>query len=234
MDEAKSNPGGADRVLFVDDEVNILRSIERGLGEVPFEKIFVTSAKDALDWLDRMDFNVIVTDVRMPEMDGLELLRIAKHKHPEIVRIVLTGFAHVYTIIPAINSGEVFRYLTKPWKMDAEFLPAIKQAIEYNHLLVERGQMFKRLSSQNELLDEQNKQILDMLGNIQKSDDSKSKLLNYLIQDLTPFLKDLDRTLEFIGQTNDPQINEFLRMIHQKARTISHNLQSIDNLMTGK
>jgi len=118
-------------VLFVDDEEKLLRSLERGLMDEPYDTLFANSGEEALEVLKNNDVHILVTDMRMPGMNGLELLRIVKEEYPHIVRMVLSGYTQVSTLLTAINQGEVYKFITKPWKLDEEFKPAIRQAIEY-------------------------------------------------------------------------------------------------------
>ena len=119
------------RVLFVDDEEKVLRSLKRGLLDEPYETVFANSGREALEIMERQDIHVLVTDMRMPEMSGLELLRIVRDKYPHIVRMVLSGDTQVTTLLTAINQGEIFKYITKPWKLEEDFKPAIRQAVEF-------------------------------------------------------------------------------------------------------
>lgn len=128
-------------ILFVDDEFRLLRSIERGMLDEPYHLLFAEGGKAALEILAQQEVQVLVTDMRMPEMTGLELLRIVKEKYPRIVRIVLSGYTQVSTLLTAINQGEIFRFITKPWKMEEEFKPAIRQAVEQYHREAERDRI---------------------------------------------------------------------------------------------
>ncbi len=121
-------------VLFVDDEEKILSSLKRGLLDEPYDTLFANSGKEALEILEYKKVHVLVTDMRMPEMLGIELLRIVKEKYPDIVRMVLSGFTQVTTLLTAINQGEIYKYITKPWNLEEEFKPAIRQAVEYYNL----------------------------------------------------------------------------------------------------
>jgi two-component system response regulator HupR/HoxA len=121
-------------LLFVDDEVRLLRSIERSLLDEPYTLLFAESAQDALRLLETNEVHVIITDMRMPEMSGLELLKIVKEKYPHIVRLVLSGYTQVTTLLTAINQGEIFRFITKPWKMEKEFKGVLRQAVEHYNL----------------------------------------------------------------------------------------------------
>ncbi len=118
-------------VLFVDDEEKILKSLKRGLLDEPYNTLFALSGKEAIEILQREEVHIIVTDMRMPEMSGLELLRIVKQDYPHIVRMVLSGYTQVTTLLTAINQGEIFKFMTKPWQLEEEFKPAIREAVEY-------------------------------------------------------------------------------------------------------
>lgn len=118
-------------VLFVDDEKKVLKSLKRGFLDEPYEKLFAISGKEALEILEKNEIHVIVTDMRMPEMNGLELLKIVKEKYPDVVRMALSGYTQISTLLTAINQGEIFKFITKPWKLEEEFKPAIHEAIEH-------------------------------------------------------------------------------------------------------
>jgi len=118
-------------VLFVDDEEKILRSLKRGLMDESYKSLFANSGREALEILKKNEVHVLVTDMRMPEMSGLELLRIVKKEYPHIVRMVLSGYTQVNTLLTAINQGEIFKFITKPWQLEEEFKPAIREAVEY-------------------------------------------------------------------------------------------------------
>ncbi len=118
-------------VLFVDDEEKLLHSLKRGFLDEPYNTLFANSGKEALEILEKKEVHVLVTDMRMPEMDGLELLKIVKERYPDIIRMVLSGYTQVSTLLTAINQGEIYKYITKPWKLEEEFKPSIREAIEF-------------------------------------------------------------------------------------------------------
>jgi two-component system response regulator HupR/HoxA len=118
-------------VLFVDDEERVLSCLKGGLLDEPYKTLFANSGKKALEILEKNEVHVIVTDMRMPEMGGLDLLRIVKDKYPNIVRMVLSGYTQVTTLLTAINQGKIFKFITKPWDFEEDFKPAIREAIEY-------------------------------------------------------------------------------------------------------
>jgi len=130
-------------VLFVDDEEKVLTSLKRGLLGEPYETLFANSGKEALEILQRNEVHLIVTDMRMPKMDGLELLRTVKEEYPHIIRIVLSGYADIDTLLGAINQGEIFRFIPKPWKSNEELKTIIRQAVEYYDLHSEREMLMR-------------------------------------------------------------------------------------------
>lgn len=133
-------------VLFVDDEVRLLRSIERGMLDEPYHLLFAESGKEGLKLLAENEVHVLVTDMRMPEMTGLELLKQVKEQYPQIVRLVLSGYTQASTLLTAINQGEIFRFITKPWKMEEDFKPAIQQAVEQYNREAERDRLMAQLT----------------------------------------------------------------------------------------
>ena len=132
-------------VLFVDDDEIVLMSLQRGLRDEPYNKVFARSGKDALRILKDNDVHVVVTDMRMPEMSGLEFLKIVKENYPNVVRIVFSGYIQVTTLLTAINQGEIYRYIPKPWKVDDDFKAVIQQAMEYYNLNEQRDMMIAQL-----------------------------------------------------------------------------------------
>ncbi len=137
-------------ILFVDDEEKVLKSLQRGLLDEPYNCLFANSGQEALQILESNEVHVICTDMRMPEMNGLELLRIVKDKYPQVVRLVLSGYTQVGMLLTAINQGEIFKFITKPWRLEEEFKSIIKQAIDYYNLRAERDQLAAELEKYKE------------------------------------------------------------------------------------
>jgi len=137
------------KVLFVDDETNVLSAIKRAVIDEYYTAFFVGSASEALDLMEKHEFSVIVTDMRMPVMDGLTLLKLVKEKYPRTVRVVLSGYTQLSQMLATINQGEIFKFITKPWTTEQELLPVIKQAIDYYNLQVERDTLRENLAKRN-------------------------------------------------------------------------------------
>lgn len=139
-------------VLFVDDEHRILAAIKRMLRHEKYNKVFASSAKEALQIIDTKSVQVLVTDLRMPEMDGLTLIKLVKKKKPDIVRVVLSGYSQIPTLLAAINEGDVVRYITKPWNSEDEFKRIIREAIQYYEQQREEKILLEQLKSEMQVL----------------------------------------------------------------------------------
>lgn len=138
-------------VLFVDDEPNIIKSLKRGLMVEDYDKFFALSGQEALEILEANTISVIVTDMKMPGMNGLDLLKIVREKYPDTVRIVLSGYTHLPQVLVTINNGEIFRFITKPWKMDGDFKKIIWDAIEHYGSAYENVKLKEELTKKNQL-----------------------------------------------------------------------------------
>jgi len=120
-------------VLFVDDEEKILKSIERCLLDEPYHKYYAKSGQEAVKILKQEEVHVIVVDMFMPEMDGLELLKIVKKQYPNIINIVLSGYAQPVKTMMAMYEVGIYRFISKPWAYDEDFRALIRRAIyDYN------------------------------------------------------------------------------------------------------
>jgi diguanylate cyclase (GGDEF)-like protein len=123
-------------LLLVDDEVGILASLKRLLRRENYRILTASSSEEALALLAEHEIGVVIIDQRMPGMSGTELLARARTMHPKTVRMVLSGYTAVDSLTEAINRGEIYKLLTKPWD-DAELLQAVRDAFchyaESNH-----------------------------------------------------------------------------------------------------
>lgn len=143
--------GNQVNVLYVDDEQTNLFSFKASFRR-DFNVITANSGEEALKLLESSTIHVIVSDQRMPGMTGIEFLQQAKVKYPEPIRILLTGYADINAVIDAINKGEVYRYVTKPWNTD-ELKTIIIAADEIFKLRKENKILTEKLIKTNEQLE---------------------------------------------------------------------------------
>ena len=139
-------------VLFVDDEIGALNSLKRLLRAEPYQSFFAESGHEALGIVERETIHVIVTDLGMPEMGGLALLKHVQERYPDIIRLVLSVHGDRDSILDAINRGNVYRYIVKPWD-NMEIKLTVKQAIDQFNLQQERRDLLKKLEVYNRLLE---------------------------------------------------------------------------------
>jgi len=127
-------------VLVVDDEPEMLFSL-KGLLRPEFEVFTAGSAAEGVEILQKHVIHLVMTDQRMPQVTGVEFLSRIKNEHPAAMRLIFTGYADIKAVIDAINQGNVFRYITKPWDPE-ELLEALREA----------GQRYDHLAHRNRLL----------------------------------------------------------------------------------
>lgn len=127
------------KILVVDDELSNIRLLER-IFSPHYDVVKASSGPEGLDMLARHDVSLILSDQRMPGMTGIEFLQKAAEIRPQCVRIILTGYADSGSLIDAINSGVVYKYVTKPW-VNSDLLQTVKRGLSH----------FETLRAQNQL-----------------------------------------------------------------------------------
>jgi two-component system probable response regulator PhcQ len=138
------------RVLIVDDEDNVRNALRRSLRKEGYQLFFASGPAEGLKILAEQPIDLVMSDHMMPEMSGLEFLTIVRDRCPDVMRLMLTGHADMDTAIKAINHGEIYRFLTKPWD-DTELKITLHLAFEKQDLerenrrlmsIVRRQEMF--------------------------------------------------------------------------------------------
>ena len=176
------------RILIVDDEENVLNALKRLFRKEPYEILTAISGEEGLKILDDHQADLIISDLKMPEMNGIEFLKRAKEKNSVPLRIMLTGHADLKSIIEAIDHGEIYRFLLKPWD-DEELKMTIRQALDYYHLWKENRALVRTVQKQSEVLQELERESpgisvvkRDENGAILLSEDGLNKTVEELIQ----------------------------------------------------
>jgi len=194
------------KVLFVDDEKNILSSLRRLTMDEDFETLVAGSGAEGLEILAREEnIGLVVSDQRMPEMTGAEFLARARELHPDIPRIVLTGYADVSAAIDAINKGGACRYIRKPWE-DQELLQIIRSEVDRFRLQQENKRLQEIIRAKNEELEDWNRRlkarVLEQTGEIRKKNEKLyahntrlKKTLRGIIEALSNLIELRDKSL---------------------------------------
>jgi response regulator RpfG family c-di-GMP phosphodiesterase len=138
-------------VLYVDDEINNLQSFKAAFRR-DFLIYTAASAKEGMKILNVVPIQIIITDQRMPEMSGVEFLEQIIPIYPDPIRILLTGYSDIQAVIDAINKGQVYHYITKPWD-EEQLRNIIKKSLEVYALRGENKELVKSLLRANEQLE---------------------------------------------------------------------------------
>jgi len=137
------------RILIVDDEASILKALQRLLRVAPctcggkqftLEVVAANSPLEALKIAHQEDFDLFISDYRMPEMDGIEFLKAARAIQPDAARLILSGYADLNALVRAVNEVGIERFIGKPWN-DYDLMSAIGQALAHRDLLLENRQL---------------------------------------------------------------------------------------------
>ena len=218
-------------VLFVDDEQFVLSSLKRLLRSESYRCLFAGGGKEALDCLEKEDVHVIVSDLSMPEMDGLALLDKVGQKYPDIVRLVLSGRKDSDTVLEAINRGQVYRYIVKPWNQD-ELKVNIRQALEIFDLQEEKRDLLRKIEEHNKLLEKRvEKRTSQLLAIQSKAEIGKyaSQIVHNLNNPLQAIYNALDLA-DFVISDKNPdlkKLNKYLKVINSNAENLEEIISGI-------
>jgi DNA-binding NtrC family response regulator len=143
------------RILLVDDEPNILAALRRVLAQIPPDQLdgeralieTYGSPEDALKRASESRFDLVITDFRMPSMNGVEFLKLLIQRQPDIGRMILSGYADVDAVVEAINETQILRFIHKPWH-DGELRQAVVQALRHCALAVENRKLAEQVRAQ--------------------------------------------------------------------------------------
>ncbi|MDA8362727.1 MAG: response regulator [Gammaproteobacteria bacterium] len=131
------------RLLLVDDEPGALDLLRRAFAAEPYLIESYTDPTEALARAKQIEFDLVISDYRMPEVDGVSFLTIFRTLQPDAVRLILSGYADSDALLGAINDARIFRFISKPW-MDSELRATVFQALAYRATLVENRELAER------------------------------------------------------------------------------------------
>ena len=197
-------------ILCVDDEVDNVDALER-LFRRKYTVLKTTSALEALELLKKNKVTVIISDQRMPQLTGVELLAESVKIHPSAIRILLTGYTDIDSVVAAINSGQIYRYVTKPWD-PVDLSNAIDKAVERYEI--------------GEELIEKNRALQNALEQLQTLDQAKSQFMILVNHELkTP----LTSMLSFADLLSETKLDGDQKRMLSRIRSAAHRLQEMIN-----
>lgn len=178
-------------VLLVDDEEDVLNAMIRLLRKENCRILTALSGEEGLEILRETKVHLVVTDQRMPGMSGIELLRAIRKESPDTIRIMLTGHADLRVVEEAINNGEVYRFLIKPWN-DEDLKAAIRQGLEYYDLVEKNKELM-------ELTQRQNQKLKELTQNLERLVEERTRKLKESQRQLVQSEKMAARGLQING-----------------------------------
>lgn len=162
-----SNETPTESVLFVDDEAHILSAIRRLIRPLNINAHFANSGAEGLSLLEQHPVDLIVSDMRMPEMDGATFLAKVQERWPETIKMLLTGYADMSSTVKALNDGGIYRYISKPWD-DEELKAIILEGLRLKRLEREKAEL-------TALTHRQNAELQDLNRNLEQKVESRTE-----------------------------------------------------------
>ncbi|CAD6878731.1 Response regulator receiver protein [Methylomonas albis] len=198
MTELSQHTNTVANLLFVDDEPNVLKALRRLFRSAEYNVQLAEGGADGLEILQQHPIDLIISDMRMPHMDGAEFLTRAAERWPDCVRILLTGYADIESTIAAVNKGKIYSYCSKPWE-DNELKILVNNALEQKRLRDERRQLF-------EIINRQNLELKELNAGLEEKVEKRTEQLR--------------KSLQMIDQAHDALKKQYADSVKVFAKTI--------------
>ncbi|MDD2708006.1 MAG: hybrid sensor histidine kinase/response regulator [Verrucomicrobiae bacterium] len=211
---------GRPKVLLVDDERIVLEACLRLLRKEPFDLSVTTSPGEALEWIGRETYAVVLADHRMAGMTGTRLLEEAKAVSPDTIRLMLTGHAEASIAIEAINRGAVHRFLVKPWDNE-ELRSVIRQSVEQFQLVRDHRRLQELTLRQNRELQDLNQVLENKNAELEKLNDLKNQFLGMAAHDLRNPLSIVRGYSDLLSRDAAGALSESQRMFIDEIKNAS-------------
>ncbi len=221
-------------LLVIDDEIEIARSIYRQFRR-QYKVYTATNGNDALEIMEKNPVQVVLSDQRMPGMTGVDFFSKIKDKYPEALKLILTGYSDIEAVVGAINEGQVFRYLTKPWN-PGELEMAVEEAFEKYELIASNKHLMNQLHDANISLEKKVKERTMELEQanirLKNLNIEKNETIGIVTHDLRNPIGSAfnfsDLLISDYGNFSKEEHIEFLNIIHERC---SYSLNLIENFL---
>jgi response regulator RpfG family c-di-GMP phosphodiesterase len=214
-----SPPDEMTPILVVDDEEIVLAALQETLRRARYNVVTLADPVAAVEELKKREFSVIITDQSMPGLSGLELLAQARQVQPYATRILITAILSLDTVIEAINKGEIFRFIVKPWLRE-EFLATVKNAVQRYELICQNAHLQNATQSMNEQLVELNRSLEQQVKLVAQQ--------NRQLEEMNAALeRNLVRSMELCVHT----MQTFYPSLGNQARRVSQLCKSIAQVL---
>ncbi len=213
-------------LLLLDDELDILKSLTRVL-RFDYQVVSFSNGHDALAYLEEHRMSIIISDMRMPEMDGAEFLTRSRAISPDSIRFLLTGHSDIKSTIKAVNEGGIHTYIAKPWDNEGLKL-TLSKASELLELRRQKQALTNALQQKNELLSEWNDVLEDKVKHRTAALQETNKKMTTLLTSRTQTFKDILAALSAIIQhaTGQPhhhsdRVAEYTKLVTERMELSS-------------
>jgi response regulator RpfG family c-di-GMP phosphodiesterase len=206
-------------ILIVDDEDIVLAALKETLRRANYDVVPASDPVAALEEIKKREFSAIITDQSMPGLTGLELLAQARELQPYATRILVTAVLDLDTVIDAINKGEIYRFIVKPWLRE-EFLTTVKNAVQRYDLICQNAYLQETTQAMNQQLVELNRSLEQQVTLVAKQ--------NGQLADMNQALeRNLVRSMELCVHT----MQTFYPSLGNQARRVSQLCKSIGDVL---
>lgn len=228
-------PEALPKILYVDDEPENLFAF-KATYRTSFAVFTAPSAQEGLSMLrHHPDICVVIADNRMPLISGLDMLKSVAQEFPEMIRVVMTAFTDVEAVIEAINSGAVYRYVTKPWDPD-ELKSSVDSAVNYYNLQAENARLLRHLEEYNRELErrveERTRELAGANQRLMMLNEEKNEFLGIAAHDLKNPLASIVMTASTIrSYGNRMTMDQMLAMVEKMQTTAKRMTDIVTNLL---
>lgn len=209
-------------LLLVDDEASILNALKRLFRREGYRILTAESGQQALDMLRQADtpVSLIISDQRMPGLNGAEFLEQSVAICPDSVRFLLTGYSDMDAVVDAVNKGKIHRYLTKPWN-DADIVLLVREALSHVELKLENLRLTELTQRQNKELADLNKHLEETVNQRTWALKYQNKMLEQLNSGLEKSLMGTIRLLLSLVESSNPRLGRYMKAVGQLARRMA-------------
>lgn len=222
------------KILYIDDDAENLRTFKR-LFRKEYEILLAESGEEGLRLLlEHAPISIIITDQRMPEMTGIEFLDQSIRLSPDSIRMILTGFTDVQALIDAINTGRVYRYITKPWD-EQELYVTLKRAIDSYDLKMRNAQLLNDLQQKHEELEQSYLQLQDAQEKLIQAEKMASigRLASRIAHELRNPIQGIKMGLELLRHdvADAPECESFQQTFETNLHHINSEITSVERIV---
>ncbi len=219
-------------LLIIDDEPDILKALRRQFRQ-DYAIYIATSAAEGYEIMTQTPIQVIISDQRMPGMSGVEFFDRTKIEFPDAIRLLLTGHADIQSVIAAINDGNVFRYIAKPWDPD-EIATIVREAFTKYRMIVENRQLLGQLQEANQFLEtrvkERTAELKTANADLQRLNHEKDIFMGMVAHDLRGPIGSIQMCAELLRDL-PPDSKEHVQFVNMIEDTARNSVYLINDLL---